>query len=72
MTIQRRSRDPSKTGFLRCFVALPQGYSTVRGQNEGMTFKSGARMAGYRSGSTYEALGDRTYFWTATTRGADV
>jgi uncharacterized protein (TIGR02145 family) len=53
-----------------------EGYSTVRGTNEGTTLKSaagfGARMAGFRSGATYEALGDRTYFWTATTRGADV
>ncbi len=53
-----------------------EGYSTVRGTNEGTKLKAangfGAHMAGYRGGSTYDALGDRTYFWTATTRGADV
>jgi uncharacterized protein (TIGR02145 family) len=53
-----------------------EGYSTVRGTDEGATLKTadgfGARMAGFRSGTSYEARGDRTYFWTATTRGADV
>jgi uncharacterized protein (TIGR02145 family) len=49
-----------------------EGYSTVRGRSEGTTFKAGAHMAGYRAGTDYDALGDRTYFWTSTTRGADV
>ena len=49
-----------------------EGYSTVRGRSEGTTFKGGAHMAGFRTGTTYDALGDRTYFWTATTRGGDV
>ena len=49
-----------------------EGYGVSRGTNEGTTFKASARMAGYRTGTTYDALGDRTYFWTATTRGADV
>jgi uncharacterized protein (TIGR02145 family) len=53
-----------------------EGYSTVRGTNEGTTLKSaagfGARPAGFRTGATYEAHGDRTYFWTASMRGADV
>src|SRR5262249_11931380 len=53
-----------------------EGYSTARGTNEGTLLKTrdgfGARMAGFRTGTTYEALGDRTYFWTATTRGSEV
>jgi uncharacterized protein (TIGR02145 family) len=53
-----------------------EGYSTVRGTNEGAALKTadgfGARMAGFRTGTSYEALGDRTYYWTATTRGTDV
>jgi uncharacterized protein (TIGR02145 family) len=50
-----------------------EGYSTVRGRNEGTLFKGqNAHMAGYRQGASYDAIGDRTYFWTATTRGADV
>jgi uncharacterized protein (TIGR02145 family) len=53
-----------------------EGYSTLRGTHEGTTLKDeagfGARMAGFKSGASYEARGDRTYFWTATPRGADV
>jgi uncharacterized protein (TIGR02145 family) len=53
-----------------------EGYSTVRGTNEGTTLKAangfGALFAGFRTGTTYEARGDRTYFWTATTRGSEV
>jgi uncharacterized protein (TIGR02145 family) len=49
-----------------------EGYSTVRGRTEGTTFKAGAHMAGYRADGSYDALGDRTYYWTSTTRGGDV
>jgi hypothetical protein len=53
-----------------------EGYDMLRGPNEGTTLKAesgfGARMAGFRTGKTYEALGDRTYFWTSTMRGSDV
>ena len=53
-----------------------EGYGAVRGTNEGTKLKAAngfaAHMAGYRGGGTYDALGDRTYFWTATTRGSDV
>lgn len=53
-----------------------EGYSTVRGTDEGMQLKASdgfaALMAGFRSGVTYEAIEDRTYLWTATTRGNDV
>lgn len=49
-----------------------EGYSTTRGRNEGTTLKGAARMAGFRSGASYDALGDRTYFWTSTMRGGDV
>ena len=53
-----------------------EGYDTVRGTSEGTTLKAtngfAAHMAGFRTGTTYEALGDRTYFWTSTTRGAEV
>jgi hypothetical protein len=49
-----------------------EGYSTRRGTREGTTFKAGAHMAGFRSDDAYDALGDRTYYWTATTRGTDV
>jgi uncharacterized protein (TIGR02145 family) len=53
-----------------------EGYDTARGSDEGTTLKAstgfGARMSGFRTGTTYDALGDRTYFWTATTRGAEV
>ncbi len=52
------------------------GYDKPRGTSEGTALKAepgfGASMAGFRSGKTYEALGDRTYFWTSTTRGTDV
>jgi uncharacterized protein (TIGR02145 family) len=53
-----------------------EGYDTVRGTDEGTALKNamgfGARLAGFRAGATYEALGDRAYFWTASTRGGDV
>ena len=49
-----------------------EGYSTIRGHAEGTAFKGAARMAGFRTGTDYEALGDRTYFWTSTTRDSDV
>ena len=53
-----------------------EGYDTARGKDEGATLKQasgfGATMAGYRTGKTYEALNDRTYFWTSTSRGTDV
>jgi uncharacterized protein (TIGR02145 family) len=49
-----------------------EGYEVSRGTSEGTIFKAGTRMAGYRTGTTYDALGDRTYFWTSTTRGSEV
>jgi uncharacterized protein (TIGR02145 family) len=53
-----------------------EGYDVVRGTNEGTKLKDaagfGARLAGYRTGTTYEARDDRAYFWTATQRGNDV
>lgn len=53
-----------------------EGYAAVRGTNQGTVLKQAAGFAalpaGFRAGTAYEALGDRTYFWTATTRGADV
>ena len=53
-----------------------EGYSTVRGTDEGTTLKSkkgfAAQMAGFRSGASYDARDDRTYFWTSSTRGSDV
>lgn len=53
-----------------------EGYETVRGASEGITLKASngfaAHMAGFRAGTTYEAIGERTYFWTSTTRGAEV
>ncbi len=54
-----------------------EGYSTVRGTDEGTKLKApdgfgASHMAGYRTGTTYDALGDRTYFWVSTTRGSDV
>ena len=53
-----------------------EGYSTVRGTGEGTTLKDaagfGATMAGYRTGTSYEARGDRTYYWTASKRSGDV
>jgi len=53
-----------------------EGYSTTRGTDEGTKLKAvdgfAARMAGYRTGTTYDALDDRTYFWTSTTRGTEV
>ncbi len=53
-----------------------EGYEEVRGTDEGTALKKatgfGATMAGYRAGTMYDARGDRTYFWTATTRGGDV
>jgi len=56
-------------------IAL-EGYATPRGTDEGTTLKAkdgfAATMAGFRAGTAYDALGDRTYFWTASTRGADV
>jgi len=53
-----------------------EGYSTLRGTDEGTTLKKksgfGAKMAGFRGGGAYDAQGDRTYFWTSSTRGSDV
>jgi uncharacterized protein (TIGR02145 family) len=52
-----------------------EGYSTARGTNEGTLLKNdgfGAKLAGFRTGATYEALDERTYFWTATKRGSEV
>jgi uncharacterized protein (TIGR02145 family) len=53
-----------------------EGYSTERGTDEGTQLKSptgfGAKMAGFRQGSTYEARGDRTYYWTSKMRDGDV
>jgi uncharacterized protein (TIGR02145 family) len=49
-----------------------EGYSTIRGHHEGTVFKGDAGMAGYRTGTTYDARDDRTYFWTSSTRGGDV
>ena len=53
-----------------------EGYSTTRGTDEGTKLKApegfAARMAGFRTGATYDALGDRTYFWTSTMRGTEV
>jgi uncharacterized protein (TIGR02145 family) len=53
-----------------------EGYSTTRGTDEGTKLKASggfaALMAGFRTGTTYDARGDRTYFWTSTTRGTDV
>lgn len=52
-----------------------EGYDVARGTDEGAQLKSGplgARMAGFRTGATYEAAGDRAYFWTSTRRGQEV
>lgn len=53
-----------------------EGYGTPRGTNEGTRLKSpsgfAAKMAGYRGNGTYDARGDRTYFWVGTTRGTEV
>jgi uncharacterized protein (TIGR02145 family) len=54
-----------------------EGYSTVRGTNEGTIAKRAdgfgvTHGAGFRTDGTYDARDDRTYFWTASTRGADV
>ena len=53
-----------------------EGYSTPRGSDEGTQLKStagfGAHLAGYRTGSEYDAKDDRSYFWTATTRSGEV
>jgi uncharacterized protein (TIGR02145 family) len=53
-----------------------EGYDTARGTDEGTQLKAAdgfaAKMAGYRSGNFYDARGDRTYIWTATTRGSEV
>lgn len=54
-----------------------EGYSTLRGTDEGSKLKSAAgfgatTMAGFRAGGTYEARDDRTYFWTSSSRGGDV
>lgn len=53
-----------------------EGYSTVRGTNEGTKAKAqggfGAIPAGYRGGGVYDARGDRTYLWTSTMRGSEV
>lgn len=53
-----------------------EGYSTVRGTNEGTKAKAAdglaMKPAGYRGGGMYDARGDRTYLWTSSTRGGDV
>jgi uncharacterized protein (TIGR02145 family) len=53
-----------------------EGYGTPRGTDQGRTLRApdgfNATPAGYRAGVTYDARDDRTYFWTSTTRGADV
>jgi uncharacterized protein (TIGR02145 family) len=52
-----------------------EGYDVARGTDQGTQFKAGpleARMAGFRTGTTYEAAGDRAYFWTSTRRGQEV
>ena len=53
-----------------------EGYSTVRGTNEGTKTKAAdglaMKPAGYRGGGMYDARGDRTYLWTSSTRGGDV
>ena len=53
-----------------------EGYAVVRGTDEGTTLKASdgfaARMAGYRTGTTYDALDDRTYFWTDTLPATNV
>lgn len=53
-----------------------EGYTTVRGTREGETLKDprgfGVTPAGFRAGASYSALGDRSYFWTSTTRGGEV
>lgn len=53
-----------------------EGYSTARGSREGESLKDaagfGATMAGFGTGAGYDALGDRTYFWTSSTRAGEV
>ena len=49
------------------------GYSTTRGTDQGTQLQAGGSSgmefhpAGYRSGSSYDALGNRTYLWVNTT-----
>lgn len=57
--------------------ANKEGYTTVRGRDEGTMLKAAAGFnaahgAGFRTGASYDARDDRTYYWTASTRGADV
>ncbi len=52
-----------------------EGYEVARGTDEGAQLKAGplgARLAGFRTGATYEARGERAYFWTSTRRGQEV
>ena len=53
-----------------------EGYGTVRGTDEGTDLKRAdgfnVKPAGYRGGNQYDARGNRSYFWTASTRGQDV
>jgi uncharacterized protein (TIGR02145 family) len=53
-----------------------EGYSTIRGTNEGTKAKAvdglAMKPAGYRGGGMYDARGNRTYLWTSSTRGGDV
>lgn len=54
-----------------------EGYTTVRGRDEATKLKAAAGFnaahgAGYRGGAQYDARDNRTYYWTASTRGADV
>lgn len=57
--------------------ANKEGYTTVRGRDEATKLKAAtgfaaAHGAGFRAGAAYDARDDRTYYWTASTRGADV
>lgn len=62
----------STLGMSTVDVAM-SGYDTARGTDEGTKLKLGgtsgfdALLAGFRTGTTYEAMGDRSYFWTAST-----
>lgn len=53
-----------------------EGYATPRGTREGTILKRkdgfAATMAGFRSGTEYDARDDRTYLWTSSTRGGEV
>jgi uncharacterized protein (TIGR02145 family) len=54
-----------------------EGYTTIRGTNEGTKTKAvdglAMKPAGYRGGpGFYDARGNRTYLWTSSMRGSDV